>query len=786
LYRILACISDDHAPGLLALAGLICLGANLVAVTLLQRSLAVPARRLFWLLAAGFTAGVGIWSTHFVAMLAYDPGTLVSYEVGWTSGSLAIAVLLAIPAAAIARTGRSGLRSALAGLVFGLAIAGTHNLGMLGVVIPGTFVWDVPAVILSDVLGAAFSALAFEALRRDLFGAGRAAAAALFFIAIFVLHFIGIGTAVAVPDPTVVAPPWTMPREGLAAAIAAMMLAVLTLGACAAWLDARMSAAAAEIARMRELADAALEGIAILRGPTITEANRSLAALVGRAPQDLVGQPFAGLLAPGEDPPGEGRSAPSVARARLLRADGTALPVEMHLQPMAFADGPRQVVAVRDLRERAAAEAHIRFLAHHDPLTGLLNRASLHERLERAVVAAKEGGRPFALLCLDLDRFKDVNDTFGHPVGDELLRIVAGRLRSLLRSEDGVYRQGGDEFVVVQTGVADLAGVEALGRRIVEALSAPYAAAGRHLTIGASVGVSLYPRDGTDPVQLLKNADIALYKAKGEGRGRVALFDPSLDAALRERRRLEEELRHALARGEFTLVYQPQVAIESGRVAGYEALLRWRSPVLGDRPPSCFIPVAEETGLVLPLGAWALRQACREAASWTAGCTVAVNLSPVQLQDADLPVLVQEVLAETGLEPSRLELEITETALIRDRDRALTGLERLKTLGVRLALDDFGTGYSSLSYLQTFPFDTLKIDRCFVARVAEDASSATIVESVIRLGQGLGLRVVAEGVEHENQLAALRAHGCDAVQGYLLGAPGVVAADRAVPRRSAA
>jgi diguanylate cyclase (GGDEF)-like protein len=465
-----------------------------------------------------------------------------------------------------------------------------------------------------------------------------------------------------------------------------------------------------------------------------------------------------------------------------MRADGTALPVEMHLQPMAFADGPRQVVAVRDLRERAAAEAHIRFLAHHDPLTGLLNRASLHERLERDVAAAKDGGRSFAVLCLDLDRFKDVNDTFGHPIGDELLRIVAGRLRSLLRGEDGVYRQGGDEFVVVQTGVADLAGVEALGRRIVEALSAPYDAAGRHLTIGASVGVSLYPRDGTDPVQLLKNADIALYKAKGEGRGRVALFDPSLDAALRERRRLEEELRHALARGEFTLAYQPQVAIASGRVAGYEALLRWRSPVLGDMPPSRFIPVAEETGLVLPLGAWTLRQACREAASWTAARTVAVNLSPVQLQDAGLPTLVREVLAETGLEPERLELEITETALIRDRDRALTGLERLKALGVRLALDDFGTGYSSLSYLQTFPFDTLKIDRCFVARVGEDASSATIVESVIRLGQGLGLRVVAEGVEHEEQLAILRGHGCDAVQGYLLGAPGALAAD-ALPQR---
>lgn len=716
MYSILFCLTQQHSPSLLVLAGLICLSSNAVGLVLLQRSRHAPERKWFWLAAAGFTTGFGIWGTHFVAMLAYDPGFGVRYEMGWTLGSLVIGTAFTLPALVLARLDHGALWSIASGTLFGLGIAGTHNLGMLGVVIPGTFEWNVGAVILSDVLGCVFAALAFEALRRDAFRHGKLVAASLLFTAIFVLHFIGIGTAVAVPGPMASNEALTLPREGLAAAIAGLALAVLSLGLAAVWLDAQMVAAAAEVARMRQLADASLEGIAIVRGSIITDVNRSLLALIKRTPGEVIGRPFSALLADGEIIRPGAAEETGATQARLLRHDGTALPVELHRHTMSFADGPRDVIAIRDLRERAEAEAHIRFLAHHDPLTGLLNRSSLQSRLLAEIEAARALEGRFAVLCLDLDRFKEVNDTYGHPAGDELLRLVANRLRSLLRTSDAVYRNGGDEFVVVQAGVADASAVEVLSRRVIEALSAPYAIGGRYLTIGVSIGISLFPQDGSDPVELLKSADIALYRAKADGRGRAVPFNHSLAAELRRRRLIEADLREAINRDELALVYQEQVDPRTGQPIGYEALLRWRSPRVGSIAPATFIPIAEESGLIIPMGEWVLRTACREAMAWSDRLGVSVNLSPVQLQDPGLPQLITLILVETGLNPSRLELEVTETALIRDRERTLDNLKQLKQLGLRIALDDFGTGYSSLSYLQTFPLDTLKIDRCFVTR----------------------------------------------------------------------
>lgn len=423
-----------------------------------------------------------------------------------------------------------------------------------------------------------------------------------------------------------------------------------------------------------------------------------------------------------------------------------------------------------DISERRRAEAKIEHMARHDALTNLANRTLFRERLEEALVRVRRGDS-LAVLCLDLDRFKSVNDTLGHPVGDALLRCVAERLQDCVRETDSIARLGGDEFAVIQVATERPHNVAPLARRIVDALSAPYDVEGHHIVIGASVGIALSPNDGTDPDALLKAADLALYRAKADGRGTFRYFEADMDAQMQSRRALEVGLRKALANGEFELYYQPLVNLERDEVTGFEALLRWNSPERGIVSPAEFIPVAEEIGLIVPLGEWVLRRACEQAVLWPGGIKVAVNLSPVQFQSRNLVPAVISALATSGLPGTRLELEITETVLLQDADSTLEILHQLKALGVRISMDDFGTGYSSLSYLRSFPFDKIKIDRSFVKDLDHRGDCAAIVRAVAILGSSLGMSTTAEGVESREQLDRVKEQGCTEVQGYWFSPP---------------
>ncbi|MBB4860781.1 diguanylate cyclase (GGDEF)-like protein [Novosphingobium chloroacetimidivorans] len=422
-------------------------------------------------------------------------------------------------------------------------------------------------------------------------------------------------------------------------------------------------------------------------------------------------------------------------------------------------------------RTQSQSRDRLAHIAMHDALTGLANRHSFSATLESECGKLARYGRPFALLMLDLDRFKPINDTLGHPVGDLVLQRVANRLRQAVREGDLVARIGGDEFAIVAFGVADADQASALAARVVEIMSRPFVVGGSVAELGASVGIALAPDHGGESEQLIQHADVALYSAKRDGKDRFCLFETEMMDAMQRRRFLEVDLRRACMRDDFEVFYQPVIDSQTGVVTGAEALLRWHCPERGYVSPAEFIPIAEELGLVSRIGAKVLQQACRDATTWPEELDVAVNVSPVQLLDPRLPQIVSQALLESGLRAERLELEITETALLGDDEAALRTLNHLRDLGVRISLDDFGTGYSSLSYLHRFPISRIKIDRSFICRLPDDEGSASIVRAIAQLGESLDMKVTAEGIETSEQLSFIAKHGCDHVQGFLISRP---------------
>jgi diguanylate cyclase (GGDEF)-like protein len=429
------------------------------------------------------------------------------------------------------------------------------------------------------------------------------------------------------------------------------------------------------------------------------------------------------------------------------------------------------VATHEDITQQRQSEAKIEYMAHHCALTGLANRVLLNERLESALGRRIHGEQMVAVHHLDLDKFKAVNDTFGHPAGDKLLKIVGDRLRGLVRETDTIARMGGDEFVIVQAPITDPAEATSLAQRIIELMSEPYDIDGHQALIGASVGIALGPGDGLRPDKLLRNADLALYRAKGDGRGTFRFFEPAMDLQMQARRIMEQDLRKALLSGEFELYYQPVVNLASNEISGFEALIRWNHPTQGMVAPSAFIPLAEEIGFIVPIGEWVIRQACATAAQWPDNLNVAVNISAVQFRNPGLMQVIVGALAGTGLQPARLEIEITETVLLQNKESTLAVLHQLRELGVRIAMDDFGTGYSSLTYLQSFPFDKIKIDRSFVKDITENSGSLNIVRAVAALANGMGMTATAEGVETQEQLDKITSEGCTEMQGFLFSKP---------------
>ncbi len=423
-------------------------------------------------------------------------------------------------------------------------------------------------------------------------------------------------------------------------------------------------------------------------------------------------------------------------------------------------------------RERRKAEAQVRYLEEHDALTGLSNRKTFVGSLSEAIVRMHRDRTHIAVLCLDIDKFKEINEAADHSGGDQVLRDIGGRIQSTLRQNDLIARLAGDEFAIALVDITNLGDVMAFMNRLVEALRRPLQVAGKEMMVTTSVGIALAPADGDTAATVLRHAGIALARAKGDGGQRMCFFEQSMDKALQRRRMVEHELRLALGREEFEVVYQPQYDLATEKQCGSEALVRWQHPVHGKIAPGHFISVAEDTGLIVPLGEWVLRRACTDAVKWPEPLIVAVNLSPAQFRDGDIAETVAEVLKETALPPQRLELEITESLLINDTEEVLGKLNRLRQLGVAIAMDDFGTGYSSLSYLARFPFSKIKIDRQFIRNMTRDPAMRAIVKTIIALGKSLDVIITAEGVETQEQAAMLREFGCPQVQGFLYGYPG--------------
>ncbi|WP_271614470.1 putative bifunctional diguanylate cyclase/phosphodiesterase [Bradyrhizobium sp. CCBAU 51627] len=450
-----------------------------------------------------------------------------------------------------------------------------------------------------------------------------------------------------------------------------------------------------------------------------------------------------------------------------VKADGALIDLAIYSRELTYHERPAVLLALMDITERKRAEARLTFMAQHDGLTGLPNRNKLRQAMDEMLVHTRRSAEKVAVLMLGLDNFKSVNDTLGHAVGDKLLRGVAKRLRSTLREEDALARLNSDEFAVVQSGLTRPEDAVMLAKRLLEAIADPYLLDGHSVVIGASIGIAMAPGDGDESEKLLKSAGMALSRAKLDARGSFAFFEAALDAKAQSRRKIEVELRDAIQNDVLRPYYQPLIDLSSGRITGFEALVRWPHAERGMVSPAEFIPVAEETGLINPLGGLMLRRACLDAATWPDDVRVAVNLSPLQFRSGNLLSMVTDALKHSGLPPRRLELEITETLLLEKSAQVLATLHALRALGVRISMDDFGTGYSSLSYLRSFPFDKIKIDQSFVRDLGANREAQAIIRSIVSLGRGLGVIITAEGVETEAELSCLRTEGCDEGQGFL-------------------
>ena len=792
MLRILTCVVHEHDLRLVAVSAVICgLGCH-ATTTLLGRSFETGdalARR--WVAAAAAVFGCSVWALHFVAMLAFAQGVDVAYGVGLTATSAVVATVGAWVALSVWRgsLGRAE-RVVGGGVALGLSVSGMHYLGVAAMTASTTLAFDRDEVLVSVGTGVAFCAAALWFAGDLVSLARRVGAAALLAVGICGMHFAGMSAVTVSPGPAEAAPGAVIGTASLAAWVGGASLAILVASLVAAAIERRMSRRAAEdLRRLRLMSNLAREAILIHRDGEVLEVNEAGERLLGMPAGRLVGADFASLFARGRPPSPTRRDRVAGSPAEelaVVAAGGAEVEVEATCQAIDYLGRPAVAVALRDLTDRRRDEARISHLARHDALTGLPNRHHLHERVEAALDDAARRRASLAMLYIDLDRFKSVNDLHGHAAGDALLAQAARRLLAEVEPTDTLARIGGDEFVILLSAGTPAERAAVVGARVVEAMRRPFEAEGRRLEVGASVGVALYPGDGGSADTLMRAADAAMYRVKDEGRGSMRFFEPAMNAQIQARLQLEGELAGAVERGEMELHYQPIVDAATGEVESLEALLRWNNPSRGMVPPSEFVPLAEQAGTIDAIGRWVIDAAIREAAGWERPSRVSINVSPRQCGHSDVCGAVAAALRTHGVAADRVEVEVTEGVLMGDAAVAVATLNRLRAMGVRVALDDFGTGFSSLSYLQLFKFDRLKIDMSFVRRLGRSEEALTLTRTIVNLGHNLGLEVTAEGVETATQLSILRGLGCDAIQGYLVARPAAAAAFGEAERRRAA
>jgi len=764
--RILTCVATEHDLRLLVVAGLMCALGVWASVPLFLRARNRDGGAfLAWAFLGAIAAGSSIWCTHFVAMLGFRSPAPTGYDPVLTVLSLVMIIAFSFVAFTIGAM-RFRYATEAAGALFGLGVASMHYTGMAAYLLDAVVDWNYAYVISSVMLSVSLSMIAFERCTLSNASWQKYGGPAILGLAVLSLHFTGMAAMTIYP---------LVPGEGsltvndaeriLAYAVTVGTLIVMGIVAISNFIDHRRQVQLA--ARLRHLVESSVDGMLVEAGGRIVEANAAVAAMIGMRREEILDSTL--------DTLGLNESAlldGTISRLLLKTSSGDTMPVEVVANGDADSTDQKglRIYSIRDIRPRLEQERRIANLATSDLLTGLPNRVSFLDHLDRAITTHVDGF--VALLAIDLNRFKEVNDVHGHAGGDQVLRVLSARMRHAIREGEFVARLGGDEFVVVAQ-VREREQALRLALRLEAVLNSPIPLEVVDVACGGSIGIALYPYHATTATALMNNADVAMYRAKNTVDVNICFYEEQMDEAVRARRRIAAELRDALTTADhhFELHYQVQVTAETESVTGYEALIRWRHPERGLIAPNDFIPIAEETGLIVPLGEWVLRTACAEAATWEQPHKVAINISVLQLAQGNLPALVHEVLLQTGLKASRLELETTESSLMKDPQRSFHILRQLKALGVSIAIDDFGTGYSSLSTLRSFGFDKIKLDKSFMTGLEVDQQARAVMLAVLALGSALHIPVLAEGVETMEQLEFLRSRGCDEVQGYLFGRP---------------
>ncbi len=784
---------DDHLFGLLATV--LCLTVSYACVSLLHHAYRISDRlRQIWNTIAALSVGFGIWATHFITVMAFHVGPPLRYDLVLTLISLIVTLAVCGGGIAMVTRGVSTVHRFRGGAVLGLGIVAMNYLGVLAIV-GGTIAWNGPLLIASGTIGALLAGCSMVVAS----GAGplrRASAIVMLTLAILATHLIARQAAVFSPD-------LALPARGFEVGLffaGVAFAAVVFLAAASILLDeagrrrntpereraAFDAARLSELSTRRELAMAYMAQGLCLFGPDnrVRIYNDQLVGLLGLPDgMSLEEMPFLqlanlALIQGAATPLGEAEAAALIEQhANMVRSGGDVVHTTHNGRSLRFTYTPigdgSWLSTVDDITESKRSEAAIAHLARHDSLTGLPNRAMFNERFDAALEAAEAGDNNLALIAIDLDRFKEVNDGYGHAVGDAVLQTLARRLGEGLREGEIVARLGGDEFAALKSFTSMEALREFLAR-LEAALYGQVLMDDTTLQTSGSIGVAIYPEDGADRARLFNNADMAMYRAKGEFGRRICYYEAEMDEHARKRREMAADLWASLEANAFQLAYQVQRSLADNLITGYEVLLRWERPGHGLVSPADFIPIAEECGAIAPLNEWMLRQACAAAAAWPEPHKIAVNVSSLHYGKFDLAATVRAALTQSGLEPSRLELEVDERSIVLDNQRGLYILHRVRAMGVGVVIDSFGGKHSILDTLRSFPFDKIKLDRAFLAGIPDNEQSVSLVRAILALGRSLAVPVLAEGVETPGQLAVLRAEGCNEAQGQLLGQPGQI------------